>query len=89
MPLLSVVAVGYHGRMTAYSSDELEVIQGVVDRVSSYQDGAPEGTVERELDRGLAEVGLEVSAEDVARLATAIEGEHGSIDATSVLGPVS
>jgi hypothetical protein len=88
MPLLSVVPAGYHGRMAAYSSEELEVIQGVVDRVSSYQDGAPERTVERELDHGLAEVGLEVSDEDVARLAAAIEDEHGSIDATSVLRPV-
>ena len=83
---LSVVQAGYHGRMTAYSNEELEVIQGVVDRVSSYQDGAPEGTVQRELDQGLAEAGLEVSDEDVARLAAAIEDEHGSIDATSVLG---
>ncbi len=77
---------GYYGRMTAYSSEELEAIQAVVDRVSSYQDGAPEGTVERELVDGLTEVGLQLSGEDVARLARAIEDEHGSIDAVTVLG---
>jgi hypothetical protein len=51
-----------------------------------YQDGAPEGTVERGLSDGLAEVGLQLSGEDVGRLAQAIEDEHGSIDAVSVLG---
>lgn len=72
--------------MTSYSSDELEAIQAVIDRVSSYQDGAPEGTVKRELGDGLAEAGLDVNAEDIARLAAAIEDEHGKINAGSVLG---
>ena len=44
--------------MSAHSNEELEAIQAVVDRVSSYQDGAPEGTVARELRDGLAEAGL-------------------------------
>ena len=72
--------------MTSYSSDELEAIQAVIDRVSSYQDGAPEGTVQQELGDGLTEAGLDLSAEDVTRLAAAIEEEHGSVDASSVLG---
>ncbi len=72
--------------MSAHSSEELETIQVVVDRVSSYQDGAPEGTVARELRDGLAEAGLQVSDEDVDRLASAIEEEHGSVSASSVLG---
>jgi hypothetical protein len=72
--------------MTAHSMEELEAIQNVVDRVSSYQDGATESTVERELGDGLAEAGLQVSDEDVARLAAAIEDEHGSVSAASVLG---
>jgi hypothetical protein len=72
--------------MTAHSDEELEAIQVVVDRVTSYQDGAPEGTVERELGDGLAEAGLQVSDEDVTRLATAIQDEHGAVDATSILG---
>jgi hypothetical protein len=72
--------------MTAHSDEELEAIQVVVDRVTSYQDGAPEGTVERELGDGFAEAGLQVSDEDVTRLATAIQDEHGAVDATSILG---
>jgi hypothetical protein len=72
--------------MAAHTSEELEAIQLVVERVSSYQDGAPEGTVEGELRTGFSEAGVQVSAEDVARLACAIEGEHGAVDAGSVLG---
>jgi len=69
-----------------YSKDEIEAVQVVVDRVSSYQDGAPEGTVEDELRTGLSEAGVEISDDDVTRLADAIEAEHGSVDAVSVLG---
>lgn len=72
--------------MSAHSSEELEAIQAVLDRVSSYQDGAPEGTVERELRDGLAEAGLQLGDDEVTRLASAIEEEHGSVDAAAVLG---
>ncbi len=68
------------------SNDELEVIQGVLDRVSSYQDGAPEGTVEKELRDGLSEVGVEVGDDDVARLVAAVEAQDGAVSATDVLG---
>jgi hypothetical protein len=71
--------------MSTHSSDELETIQAVVDRVSSYQDGAPEGTVERELGDGFAEAGLQVSDDDVKKIASAIEDEHGTVDASAVL----
>ena len=67
-------------------SAELEAIQGVVDRVSSYQDGAPEGTVERELRKALDETDVELSDDEIVKLASAIEDEHGAIDAASVLG---
>jgi hypothetical protein len=72
--------------MSAHSTEELEAIQGVVDRVTSYQDGAPEGTVARELGDGLTEAGLQLSDDDVTRLAAAIEAEHGAVDARSILG---
>ena len=71
--------------MPTHSEEELETIQVVVDRVSSYQDGAPEGTVEHELTAGFSEAGLRVSSEDVARLASAIEEKHGAVDAATVL----
>jgi hypothetical protein len=69
-----------------HSSDELEAIQVVVDRVSGYQDGAPEGTVLTELARGLAEADLGLTDDEVSRLAAAIEDQHGSVDAAAVLG---
>ena len=71
--------------MTENSTARAEAIQGVVDRVSSYQDGAPGGTVEAELRSGFEEAGIDVSDGDVATLAAAIESEHGSVRVTDVL----
>ena len=71
--------------MSAHSSEKLEAIQAVVDRVTSWQDGATEGTVEEELRKGLDEAGVELGDDAVARLASAIEDEHGAIDAAEVL----
>lgn len=72
--------------MTERSSEEMEAVQAVVDRVTSWQDGATEGTVAEELRKGFAEAGVDVSDDEVARLADAIEDEHGAIDAADVLG---
>ncbi|MCA1982272.1 hypothetical protein [Nocardioides nematodiphilus] len=69
-----------------YSDEQLEAIQAVVDRVTSWQDGATEGTVVEELRRGLDEVGVQVGDSDVARLADAIEARHGAISAAQILG---
>ena len=69
----------------AHSNEEIEAIQIVVDRVGGYQDGAPEGTVRSELARGLAEADLELSDDEISRLASAIEDEHGPVDAAGVL----
>ena len=68
------------------SNDHLEAVQNVVDRVTSYQDGATVGTVETELRAGFEEAGVDVEAADVTRLAEAIESANGAIDAASVLG---
>lgn len=67
------------------SDEKTEAIQAVVDRTSSYQDGAPEGTVDDELRDGFAEAGVEVSEQDRRKLADAIESRHGSVDVTDVL----
>jgi hypothetical protein len=72
--------------MTAHSREKLEAIQAVVDRVSSWQDGATEGTVEQELRKGLGEAEVDLGDDAVTRLASAIEDEHGAIDAAEVLG---
>ena len=71
--------------MTSYDNDQLEAVQAVVDRVSAYQDGAPQKTVETELRSGFDEVGIDVPAEDVDRLAAAIEAKDGDVSAESVL----
>jgi hypothetical protein len=67
------------------SADRAEAIQAVVDRVSAYQDGAPESTVERELRSGLTEAGLDLDDAQVTSLADAIESEHGNVDVAEIL----
>lgn len=66
--------------------ERLEAIQAVVDRVSSWQDGATEGTVESELRRGAQEVGVDLTDEEIRKLADAIEDEHATVHAAEVLG---
>lgn len=74
------------GMSESTSSDRTAVIQAVVDRVSSYQDGAPEGTVESELRSGLADAGVELEDREVVALAEAVEAEHGNVSVEHVLG---
>jgi len=68
------------------SNENLEAVQAVVDRVSSYQESAPEGTVEKELRQGLDEAGVSLDDAEVARLVIAIEADAGAVDARTVLG---
>ncbi len=68
------------------SPEKNEAIQRVVDRVGAYQDGAPEGTVETELRKGLDEAGVTLEDDQVVKLAEAIESANGDVDAASVLG---
>ena len=71
--------------MTERSSEQMEAVQAVVDRVTSWQDGATEGTVAEELRSGFQEVGVNVSDDEVAKLADAIQDKHGAVDAADVL----
>jgi hypothetical protein len=66
--------------------DRLTAIQAVVDRVTSWQDGATEGTVEEELRRGAEEVGVSMTDDEIRRLADVIEDEHAAVSAEEVLG---
>jgi hypothetical protein len=68
------------------TDERLEAIQAVVDRVTSWQDGATEGTVADELRRGADEVGVELSEDEVTRLADVIEDRHAAVSAAEVLG---
>ena len=65
---------------------ELEAIQLVVDRVSSWQDTATEGTIAEELRKGFDEAGVEVEPDEVDTLADAIQNETGDVNAGEVLG---
>lgn len=67
-------------------SEKTEAVQAVVDRVGSYQEGAPEGTVGKELREALDEAGLEVADGDVTKIAEAIDARDGIIDVAEVLG---
>ncbi|WP_395659877.1 hypothetical protein [Nocardioides sp.] len=71
--------------MDNQNDEKLEAIQAVVDRVTSWQDGAPEGTVEKELRDGFGEAGVDVADDDVRRLADAIQDERGAVSAREVL----
>ena len=73
---------GYGAGMT---DEKYEAIQAVVDRVTSWQDGATEGTVEAELRDGFTQAGVDLPDADVRRLADAIQDEHGSVSAREVL----
>jgi hypothetical protein len=64
---------------------ELEAIQLVVDRVSSWQDGATEETIAEELRKGFDEAGVEVEPDEVDKLADAIQNETGDVDVAEVL----
>lgn len=65
--------------------ERFEAIQAVVDRVTSWQDGATEGTVAEELRHGAEEVGVDLSDEEIRKLADAIEDEHATVHAAEVL----
>ena len=80
---MCLLGSGYANGMT---DEKLEAIQAVVDRVTSWQDGATEGTVDVELRRGLDEVGVDVPDDDVTKLTQAIEEKHGAVSAAEVLG---
>lgn len=70
------------------SEEKTQAVQAVVDRVSSYQDGAPEGTIAAELRRGLDDAGVELGDDQVTRLADAIEDAKGEVFVKDVLGEV-
>jgi hypothetical protein len=67
------------------SDERTEAMQAVVDRVTSWQDGAPEGTVEDELRKGFTAAGVDVTDDDVRTLAEAIEDRHGAVSVEEAL----
>jgi hypothetical protein len=59
-----------------------EALRNVVDRVSSWQETATDGTIREELDRALGEVGLELSDAQRDRITQQIsDGEDVDVEA--------
>lgn len=67
------------------NGDQIEAVQNVIDRVSAYQDGAPEATVERELRRGLEVAGIGLDDSQIGTLTSAIEKSPGEVQASDIL----
>ena len=67
------------------SGEKTEALQAVLDRMTSYQDGAEEGVVAKELDAALSDVGLELSDDERAKAVAAIEDGDGTVSASSIL----
>ncbi len=61
-------------------------MQAVVQRVVSYQDGATEGTTERELRSAFEATDVDPTEDEITRLVQAIEADPASADAATVLG---
>jgi hypothetical protein len=68
------------------STDQITAVQAAVDRVSSWQDGATEGTLESELRKALDEVGVSLDDDQVGKVLAALEEHKGETDAHAVLG---
>jgi hypothetical protein len=68
------------------TDERTEAIQAVVDRVTSWQDGATEGTVADELRRGADKVGVDLTEDEITRLADVIEDRHAAVSVAEVLG---
>lgn len=57
--------VGYREQMTEMNQDDARVqaLQGVVERVTAWQETAPEGTIRHELVKALHEAGVTLTEE--------------------------
>jgi hypothetical protein len=81
-----IVPLDYTGHMAnSIDPDKVTAIQAVVDRVSSWQETATEGTIDTELRKGLDEVGVELTDRQIGVLVAAIESDAGEADAGEAL----
>ena len=67
--------------------DEAKVaaLQGVVDRLASWQDGAEEKTLREELDEGLEEAGIDVGDDVRERIVAHLREDAEHVDARTFL----
>lgn len=72
------------GMTNDLTDEKMTALQGVVERVASYQEAAPEGTVDKELREALQSTDLELSDEQVRTLVEAIEARDKTTDTVDV-----
>lgn len=70
--------------MTDHSEEKLTALQGVVERVASYEETAPQGTIEEKLRNAIADTDLEVSDAEITTIAEAIDARDHSTDTVDV-----
>jgi hypothetical protein len=63
----------------------VEVVQAVVDRIVSWQEGADAGTVRTELDSALSEAGVDLDEPTRQRIVDRVSGETPHFDVREVL----
>jgi uncharacterized protein YpuA (DUF1002 family) len=63
----------------------VEVLQAVVDRIVSWQEGADEATVRRELDDALAQAGVDLDEAAKQRVVERVGSESPHFDVREVL----
>jgi uncharacterized protein YpuA (DUF1002 family) len=63
----------------------VEVLQAVVDRIVSWQEGADETTVRTELDDALAQAGVDLCDAAKHRIVERVSGESPHFDVRDVL----
>jgi uncharacterized protein YpuA (DUF1002 family) len=65
----------------------VEVLQAVVDRIVSWQEGSDEATVSAELDDALSQAGVDVDEATKQRIVDRVRSETPHFDVREVLGP--
>jgi hypothetical protein len=63
----------------------LVVLQAVVDRIVSWQEGADDATVRTELDHALAQAGVDLDEAAKRRIVDRVSGESPHFDVREVL----
>lgn len=82
-------AVGHRVDMTEMNQDtaRAEALQGVVERVTAWQETATDGTIHDELGKGLREAGITLTEEQQGRVVEAISnGEEVDVPALAAEG---
>jgi uncharacterized protein YpuA (DUF1002 family) len=75
--------------MTGDSADDprVAVLQAVVDRLVSWQEGSDEATVRTELDDALSQAGVDLDEATKQRVVERVQSESPHFDVREVLGP--